>query len=208
MLHLAWDSNGRWRYIASTIPLFIDVVVEVEYNCSSTVLSLSRLKIGICSCLQRKSTGILYTSCGEASLDEATNKHHVRVIIVSPTRYIWVHGCRGKNTADVCVIEASCPDLWGLAIITGCDQLHEASLRKRPPTTRGALPKSSGFSAHPCAIVPQLLLGWNKTPAQDLAYFRKHSPNLLLVVPGRLLELLSIILNFRSKPSFLMRRTD
>ena len=40
-------------------------------------------------------------------------------------------------------------------------------------------------------IVPQLLLGGNTTTAQDLNFFIKHSPNLLISTPGRLLELLS-----------------
>ncbi len=40
-------------------------------------------------------------------------------------------------------------------------------------------------------VVPQLLLGGNTSPAQDLANFMKYSPNLLISTPGRLLELLS-----------------
>ena len=40
-------------------------------------------------------------------------------------------------------------------------------------------------------VVPQLLLGGNSTTVQDLSYFLKHSPNLLISTPGRLLELLS-----------------
>ena len=40
-------------------------------------------------------------------------------------------------------------------------------------------------------VIPQLLLGGTTTPAQDLSHFLKHSPNLLISTPGRLLELLS-----------------
>jgi ATP-dependent RNA helicase DDX55/SPB4 len=40
-------------------------------------------------------------------------------------------------------------------------------------------------------VVPQLLLGGSTTPAQDLSSFLKHSPNILISTPGRLLELLS-----------------
>jgi len=40
-------------------------------------------------------------------------------------------------------------------------------------------------------IIPQLLLGGQTTPAQDLSRFLKDSPNLLISTPGRLLELLS-----------------
>ena len=58
-------------------------------------------------------------------------------------------------------------------------------------TKEEALPKSSFAAAPSRAIVPQLLLGGNTSPAQDLTYFLKHSPNLLIATPGRLLELLS-----------------
>ncbi|KAI9852952.1 MAG: ATP-dependent rRNA helicase spb4 [Thelocarpon superellum] len=40
-------------------------------------------------------------------------------------------------------------------------------------------------------VVPQLLLGGTNGPAQDLAFFLAHSPNVLIATPGRLLELLS-----------------
>jgi len=40
-------------------------------------------------------------------------------------------------------------------------------------------------------VVPQLLLGGNTTTAEDLSYFLKNSPNLIISTPGRLLELLS-----------------
>jgi ATP-dependent RNA helicase DDX55/SPB4 len=40
-------------------------------------------------------------------------------------------------------------------------------------------------------VVPQLLVGGTTTTAQDLSYFMRHSPNLLISSPGRLVELLS-----------------
>lgn len=40
-------------------------------------------------------------------------------------------------------------------------------------------------------IVPQLLVGGTTTTAQDLSYFMRHSPNVLISSPGRLVELLS-----------------
>lgn len=40
-------------------------------------------------------------------------------------------------------------------------------------------------------VIPQLLVGGDTSTAQDLSYFLKHSPNLLISTPGRLLELLS-----------------
>lgn len=39
-------------------------------------------------------------------------------------------------------------------------------------------------------VIPQLLVGGDVTPAQDISYFLKNSPNLLISTPGRLLELL------------------
>lgn len=40
-------------------------------------------------------------------------------------------------------------------------------------------------------IVPQLLVGGTTTVAQDLSFFLRHSPNVLISSPGRLVELLS-----------------
>ena len=40
-------------------------------------------------------------------------------------------------------------------------------------------------------VVPQLLLGGSRSPAEDLSMFLKQSPNMLISTPGRLLELLS-----------------
>lgn len=39
-------------------------------------------------------------------------------------------------------------------------------------------------------IVPQLLFGGTRTPAQDLSAFLKQSPNVLIATPGRLVELM------------------
>jgi ATP-dependent RNA helicase DDX55/SPB4 len=52
-----------------------------------------------------------------------------------------------------------------------------------------ALPPT--FSSSALTVVPQLLVGGDTTTAQDLNHFLKHSPNLLISTPGRLLELLS-----------------
>ncbi|KAL9602663.1 MAG: hypothetical protein Q9219_001652 [cf. Caloplaca sp. 3 TL-2023] len=40
-------------------------------------------------------------------------------------------------------------------------------------------------------VTPQLLVGGDITTSQDLSHFHRHSPNLLISTPGRLLELLS-----------------
>lgn len=47
------------------------------------------------------------------------------------------------------------------------------------------------FSSSSHAIVPQLLVGGDTSTAHNLGHFMKHSPNLLIATPGRLLELLS-----------------
>ncbi|KAM0556052.1 hypothetical protein ACHAPJ_006037 [Fusarium lateritium] len=99
-------------------------------------------------------------------LSEPTKKHHVAAIIVSPTRELaaQIH-----------------------TVLLNLLQFHEASAEilphlkedeKRPATT---VP----------AIVPQLLVGGTTTPAQDLSFFLRHSPNVLISSPGRLVELLS-----------------
>ncbi|KAF4977148.1 hypothetical protein FZEAL_6291 [Fusarium zealandicum] len=99
-------------------------------------------------------------------LGEPTKKHHVAAIIVSPTRELaaQIH-----------------------TVLLSLLQFHEASAEvlphlkddeKRPATTTPA-------------IVPQLLVGGTTTPAQDLSFFLRHSPNVLISSPGRLVELLS-----------------
>jgi len=61
----------------------------------------------------------------------------------------------------------------------------------KPLNTMDQQTKSSKSSSSAAKVVPQLLLGGTTTPAQDLSHFLKHSPNLLVSTPGRLLELLS-----------------
>lgn len=57
--------------------------------------------------------------------------------------------------------------------------------------TNGEAPSLPIMSTSDRVVVPQLLLGGNTSTAQDLSFFIKHSPNLLISTPGRLLELLS-----------------
>ena len=47
------------------------------------------------------------------------------------------------------------------------------------------------YSSSARTVVPQVIVGGDTTPAQDLNHFLKQSPNLLISTPGRLLELLS-----------------
>ncbi|KAL2687766.1 ATP-dependent rRNA helicase spb4 [[Neocosmospora] mangrovei] len=99
-------------------------------------------------------------------LGEPTKKHHVAAIIVSPTRELaaQIH-----------------------TVLLSLLQFHEASAEVLPHL-KGDEKRPATTSA---AIVPQLLVGGTTTPAQDLSFFLRHSPNVLISSPGRLVELLS-----------------
>lgn len=99
-------------------------------------------------------------------LDEPTKRHHVSAIIISPTRELAAQ----IHTELIKLLK-----------------FHERSAEllpyldddeKRPSTTEPV-------------IVPQLLVGGTTTTAQDLSFFMRHSPNVLISSPGRLVELLS-----------------
>lgn len=65
--------------------------------------------------------------------------------------------------------------------------------QENPGETKLDLAQASppSFPSSSLAVVPQLIIGGDTTTAQDLNHFLKHSPNLLISTPGRLLELLS-----------------
>lgn len=98
-------------------------------------------------------------------LEEPLKKHHVGAIIVSPTRELatQIH-----------------------SVLLSLLAFHAASAAAINP------PEGTSSSYKPeLRVVPQLLLGGNTTPAQDLSDFLRNSPNLLVATPGRLLDLLS-----------------
>ncbi|OAQ73233.1 DEAD/DEAH box helicase (Sbp4) [Pochonia chlamydosporia 170] len=99
-------------------------------------------------------------------LQEPTKKHHVAAIIVSPTRELAAQ----IHSVLVSLLEFHAPSAEILP--------HLKDDEKRPATT---VP----------VVVPQLLVGGTTTTAQDLSYFLRHSPNVLISSPGRLVELLS-----------------
>ncbi|KAM3483578.1 hypothetical protein MY8738_002999 [Beauveria namnaoensis] len=99
--------------------------------------------------------------------EEPTKRHHVGAIIVSPTRELAAQ----IHTVLLSLLEFHVPSAEILPFLAQDDE-------KRPAT---AAP----------VVVPQLLVGGTTTTAQDLAYFMRHSPNLLIASPGRLVELLS-----------------
>lgn len=97
---------------------------------------------------------------------EAHKQHHVSAIIISPTRELAAQ----IHTVLLSLLRFHTPSADLLPCLASDD--------KRPATT------------HP-VIVPQLLVGGSTTPAQDLGFFLRHSPNLLIASPGRLVELLA-----------------
>ncbi|KAI9158601.1 ATP-dependent rRNA helicase SPB4 [Paramyrothecium foliicola] len=98
-------------------------------------------------------------------LEEPTKKHHVGAIIVSPTRELAAQ----IHSVLLSLLEFHAPSAEILPHLKGDE--------KRPMTN---VP----------VIVPQLLVGGTTTTAQDLSFFMRHSPNVLICSPGRLVELL------------------
>ncbi|MCJ1354145.1 MAG: ATP-dependent rRNA helicase spb4 [Icmadophila ericetorum] len=109
--------------------------------------------------------------------EETTKKHHVGAIIVSPTRELagQIYGVLQT------LLGFHEPSAEAMRLARD----EELSERKETSKSAPAYPHSAP------KILPQLLLSGTTTPAQDLASFLKHSPNLLIATPGRLLELLS-----------------
>ncbi|OJD31254.1 atp-dependent rrna helicase spb4 [Diplodia corticola] len=104
-------------------------------------------------------------------LEEPLKKHHVGAIVVAPTRELatQIHAV--------------------LASLLAFHAPSAAALQPRDETSTGD--EKPTFPSSTLKVIPQLLLGGNTTPAQDLSTFLKTSPNLLIATPGRLLELLS-----------------
>lgn len=99
-------------------------------------------------------------------VEEPTKRHHVAAIIVSPTRELAAQ----IHTVLLSLLEFHAASAEILPFLKDDE--------KRPAT---ATP----------VVVPQLLVGGTTTTAQDLSFFMRHSPNLIISSPGRLVELLS-----------------
>ncbi|PKS07002.1 hypothetical protein jhhlp_005599 [Lomentospora prolificans] len=97
---------------------------------------------------------------------EDLKRHHVAAIVVSPTRELatQIH-----------------------SVLLSLLEFHEPSAQILPFLQEE---EKRPDAASP-VVVPQLLVGGTTTPAQDLAFFMRHSPNLLIATPGRLVELLA-----------------
>ncbi|KAI0116473.1 ATP-dependent rRNA helicase SPB4 [Nemania sp. FL0031] len=103
-------------------------------------------------------------------LEEPTKKHHVAAIVIAPTRElaIQIH----KTLTDLVAFH---PASAAVAPYLSSDE------EKRPSTSSPA-------------IIPQLLSGGRGSaisPAQDLSFFLRHSPNVIISTPGRLNDFLS-----------------
>lgn len=70
-------------------------------------------------------------------------------------------------------------------------KFHPASAAAIRPPDEAVDSSVKPVSSKALKIVPQLLLGGTRTPAQDLSAFLKESPNLLIATPGRLVEILA-----------------
>lgn len=99
--------------------------------------------------------------------EEPTKRHHIGAIIVSPTRELAAQ----IHTVLLALLAFHAPTAEILPYLAQDDE-------KRPATVAPV-------------VVPQLLVGGTTTTAQDLSAFMRHSPNLLIASPGRLVELLS-----------------
>lgn len=111
-------------------------------------------------------------------LEERTKKHHVASIIVSPTRELatQIHGV----VQNLLAFHGP-----SAAALKPPDEVDGSSNIEEEEQATPVYPSSTPV------IVPQLLVGGNTSPAQDLSHFLKQSPNLLIATPGRLIELLS-----------------
>ncbi|KAF3343481.1 hypothetical protein VD0002_g4281 [Verticillium dahliae] len=99
-------------------------------------------------------------------LSEPTKRGHVFAIIVSPTREL------AQQIYNV---------------LMGLIAFHTASSEMLPFLKEDDKRPDSAVPI----VVPQLLVGGTTTTQQDLSFFVRHSPNILVSTPGRLVELLA-----------------
>ncbi|KAI0455103.1 ATP-dependent rRNA helicase SPB4 [Xylaria acuta] len=103
-------------------------------------------------------------------LEEPTKKHHIAAIVIAPTRELAIQ------------IHKTLTDLVAFHPASAAVAPHLSSDEEKRPSTSSP------------AIVPQLLSGGRgstMSPAQDLSFFLRHSPNVIISTPGRLNDFLS-----------------
>ncbi|KAI9873770.1 MAG: ATP-dependent rRNA helicase spb4 [Pleopsidium flavum] len=111
-------------------------------------------------------------------LEEPIKRHHLGAVIVSPTRELATQ----IYAVLLSLLAFHAPSA---AAVRPPDESEEAIIDHKEAEPAIPYPPST------LRVVPQLLLGGSTTPAQDLSHFLKHSSNLIISTPGRLLELLS-----------------
>ncbi|KAI9657981.1 MAG: ATP-dependent rRNA helicase spb4 [Bathelium mastoideum] len=109
-------------------------------------------------------------------LDAPIKKHHIGAIIMSPTREL------ASQIQKV---------LLSLLAFHGPSASVLQPPEQETDENQIGRPSEGQIGQNELKIVPQLLLGGTTTPAQDLSYFLRNSPNLLIATPGRLLDILS-----------------
>ncbi|KAI1750197.1 ATP-dependent rRNA helicase SPB4 [Xylaria castorea] len=103
-------------------------------------------------------------------LEEPTKKQHIAAIVIAPTRELAIQ------------IHKTLTDLVAF---------HPASAAVAPYLSSDEEKRPSISSP---AIIPQLLAGGRGStisPAEDLSFFLRHSPNVIVSTPGRLNDFLS-----------------
>ncbi|KAF9741445.1 ATP-dependent rRNA helicase spb4 [Paraphaeosphaeria minitans] len=109
-------------------------------------------------------------------LDAPLKKNHVGAIILTPTRELATQ----IHTVLLSLLKFHAPSAAVMKTDDEDSDMEDADAPPPPTFPPGTL-----------KVVPQLLLGGTVTPAQDLSWFLKNSPNILIGTPGRLLGLLS-----------------
>lgn len=101
--------------------------------------------------------------------DTATKRHHIAVIVVSPTRELATQ----IHAVLTSLLKFHPPSSEILPLLAAADDGEKRTLTTEP------------------VVVPQLLVGGSHTVQQDLSFFLRQSPNFIVATPGRLVELMS-----------------
>lgn len=115
--------------------------------------------------------------------EDATKKHHVAAIVISPTRELATQ-IHNVLTTLLAFHGPSASAIRALKRAMAEAEDEESATEKESVDV---------FPANTPKVLPQLLLGGSHAAAQDLSKFLKTSPNVLIGTPGRLLEVLSSI---------------